>query len=62
VIVSGLNASETYQFQAVSKDTSGNTATSETQIVVTNQRTASVFDLITNSLSKAFGWAGFLIK
>jgi len=62
VVISGVEPSQTYQFRAVSKDASGNLAKSTSQILVTNQKTQSIFDLITKSLSKAFGWMGKLIK
>jgi hypothetical protein len=62
VVVSGIEPSQAYQFRAISKDASGNLAKSNSQIIVTNQKAQSIFDLITNSLSKAFGWMGGLIK
>lgn len=62
VVISGVEPSQTYQFRAISKDVAGNLAKSNSQILVTNQKTQSIFDLITKSLSKAFGWMGKLIK
>ncbi|MCX6809351.1 MAG: fibronectin type III domain-containing protein [Candidatus Berkelbacteria bacterium] len=62
VVVSGVEPSQAYQFRAISKDASGNLAKSTSQILVTNQKAQSIFDLITKSLSKAFGWMGKLIR
>jgi len=62
VVVSGIEPSQAYQFRAISKDAGANIAKSTSQILVTNQKAQSIFDLITNSLSKAFGWMGGLIK
>lgn len=62
VVVSGIEPSQVYQFRAISKDASGNIAKSTSQILVTNQKTQSIFDLITSSLSKAFGWMGKLFQ
>lgn len=62
VVVSGIEPSQAYQFRAISKDASGNIAKSTSQILVTNQKTQSIFDLITSSLSKAFGWMGKLFQ
>jgi hypothetical protein len=62
VVISGIDASQVYQFRAISKDATGNLAKSISQIIVTNQKAQSIFDLITNSLAKAFGWMGGLLK
>ena len=62
VVISGIESSQVYQFRAISKDGGGNIAKSTSQILVTNQKAQSIFDLITRSLSKAFGWMGKLIK
>ncbi len=62
IVISGVEPSQVYQFRAISKDAGGNIAKSTSQILVTNQKAQSIFDLITNSLSKAFGWMGGLIK
>jgi len=62
VVVSGLETSQTYQFRAVSKDSAGNLANSDTQILVTNQPKQTIFELILASLEKAFGWMGGLFK
>lgn len=62
VVVPGIDASQVYQFRAVSEDATGNIAKSNIQILVTNQPTESVFDLIMRSLAKAFGWMGALLK
>ena len=62
VVISGIETSQAYQFRAISKDAGGNIAKSTSQILVTNQKAQSIFDLITKSLSKAFGWMGKLIK
>lgn len=62
VVISGVESSQVYQFRAISKDAGGNIAKSTSQILVTNQKAESIFDLITRSLSKAFGWMGKLIK
>lgn len=62
VVVSGIEPSQAYQFRAISKDAGANIAKSTSQILVTNQKAQSIFDLITGSLSKAFGWMGKLIQ
>ena len=62
VVISGIEPSQTYQFRAISKDAGGNLSKSISQILVTNQKAESIFDLITKSLAKAFGWLGKLIK
>lgn len=62
VVVSGLESSQVYQFKAVSKDAAGNLAQSDSQILVTNQPTQTIFALIMQSLEKAFGWMGKLFK
>lgn len=62
VVVSGIEPSQAYQFRAISTDAGGNVAKSTSQILVTNQKAQSIFDLITGSLSKAFGWMGKLIQ
>lgn len=62
VVISGIEPSQVYQFRAISKDSGGNIAKSTSQILVTNQKAESIFDLIIKSLAKAFGWLGKLIK
>lgn len=62
VVVSGIEPSQAYQFRAISKDAGANIAKSTSQILVTNQKAQSIFDLITGSLSKAFGWMGKIIQ
>ncbi len=56
VVMSGLKPSTSYHFQVVSKDASGNTASSEDTSFLTDQASSSVLDIIVNSLQSTIGW------
>jgi len=58
VVVSGLEAGKPYYFRAVSQDSSGNAAYSQSYSSVAGEAQKSILQLILNTLQSAFGWMG----
>jgi len=58
VVISGLKPGTPYHFQVFSAGASGNLAKGADQTVVTGQVTASVFSIVTRTISNIFGWLG----
>jgi len=56
VIISNLDASKIYHLRAKASDRSKNVTYSEDNAVITKKPAESAFNLILQSLSKAFGW------
>ena len=56
VIISNLDPSKIYHLRSKATDKSGNISYSEDTAVITKRPATSAFNLILQSLSKAFGW------
>jgi len=56
VIIGNLDPSKIYHLRAVSRDRAGNTTNSEDNAVITKKPSESAFNLIMQSLTKAFSW------
>lgn len=56
VVISELQPSQVYRLRIVSKDQSGNSTLSESNIVVTDEAIENALELVINSLMETFGW------
>jgi hypothetical protein len=56
VILTNLKANTSYSFQIVSKDSSGNVASSTNYTVLTPAKQQSLTSIIVNSLASNFAW------
>jgi hypothetical protein len=62
IIIGNLDPSRVYHLRAVSKDKAGNLGYSLDNAYITKKKTESIFDIIIDTLTRAFSWLKFLNK
>jgi hypothetical protein len=62
IIIGNLDPSRVYHLRAVSKDKAGNFGYSLDNAYITKKKTESIFDIIIDTLTRAFSWLKFLNK